>query len=200
MGKDMERRYATGEKIELREASEGNGPGTIVGRAVVYNSRSKKLFGSFYEEVMPGALDASLSNTGIRALYEHDSRATLGKVGSGTLRLLPSADGIDVEIDLPNTSAGRDAAELVSRGDVSGMSFGFTNGVWDWIESETGDDLGKLKRADLLEVTLTANPAYMATSAAKRSLDESKAEQGTRTDRAHLERELRLREAEFDLL
>lgn len=218
-----ERRFATGTKPQLRTNRSASSPGTIVGRAIVYNSRSEKIGGQFYEVVLPGALDGSLSDQSIRALFEHSGMHTLGKMGSGTLRLMPGADGIDVEIDLPNTGAGRDAAELVSRGDISGMSFGFTDGAWDWSESSDGSDIGFLKKARLLEITLTANPAYLSTTAtltsgvSGRSRPRSNAGAGASaqdrqaklqaaekwlasTKPTHRERRLRLAEAELELM
>lgn len=193
-----ERRFSIGGKPLLRSNRSGSSPGTVVGRAVSYNSRSEKIGGQFYEEVLPGALDASLSDQRIRALLEHNGQSTLGKVSSGTLRIMPRSTGIDVEIDLPNTTAGRDAAELVSRGDIDGMSFGFTDGQWDWDSTPDGTDIGYLKRARLIEVTLTANPAYSDTAAVLSSgaSGRSRSRSNTGAGASTQDREARLQEAE----
>jgi len=74
---------------------------------------------------------------------------------------------------LPNTSYGRDAAELVRRGDVTGFSFGFsmpTRGGDEW--SADGTER-LLKSVRLFEVSLVAFPAYSGTAgtATVRGLD-----------------------------
>src|SRR3546814_1026934 len=86
----------------------------------------------------------------------------------GTLRLKEDDKGLAVEIDLPDTSDGRDVATLIQRGDVSGMSFGFrvTHDEWD----ETVDPPVRTVHAvELREVSVVSEPAYEGTSIALRS-------------------------------
>jgi hypothetical protein len=78
-----------------------------------------------------------------------------------------------VSATLPNTTHGRDAAELVKRGDVSGFSFGFSlpgRGGDSW--SDDGTER-VLKSVRLHEVSLVAFPAYPETNgtATVRGLD-----------------------------
>lgn len=160
-----ERRYHSGGKPRLVQTRSGNSPGTVVGYAVVFNSRSEKLGGAFYETIDPSAFDGSISDPNVRALYEHLTHGTLGKQSAGTLRLSKDSKGILAEIVLPNTTYGRDAAESVRRGDIDGMSFGFGDADWEWSSTPGGDDLGHVTRGRLFEVTLTSSPAYRATSA-----------------------------------
>ena len=78
-----------------------------------------------------------------------------------------------VEIDLPDTTDGRDLAVSLERGDISGMSFGFrvTKDTWD----ETGDmPMRTIQAVDLFEVSAVAFPAYDDTSLALRSLENAK--------------------------
>jgi len=68
-----------------------------------------------------------------------------------------------VEADLPNTSTGRDARELIGRGDVDSMSFGFTvarNGD-EW---SADGSVRTLTKINLHEVSIVAFPAYTATA------------------------------------
>jgi HK97 family phage prohead protease len=53
---------------------------------------------------------------------------------------------------------GRDLLELVGRGDISGMSFGFraTNETWDFKQDPCVRTV-----TELLEITFTATPAYI---------------------------------------
>jgi uncharacterized protein len=69
---------------------------------------------------------------------------------------------------VPNTTDGNDLWELVERGDVSGMSFGFRVLRQEW--DERGDtDIRIIKEVELLEVSAVAFPAYDGTEIGKRS-------------------------------
>jgi hypothetical protein len=77
-----------------------------------------------------------------------------------------------VEATLPNTTVGRDARELISKGIVDSMSFGFTvarNGE-EWSADGT---VRTLTRISLHEVSIVSFPAYPSTagSTAVRGLD-----------------------------
>lgn len=61
----------------------------------------------------------------MRALYEHNYTQLLGRTKSGTLVLSEDDTGLRFELTPPNTQLGNDVLELVERGDISGMSFGF---------------------------------------------------------------------------
>lgn len=162
---------ATG--IEWRNAAEfrSAAPGRLVGYAAVYGAWSQDL-GGFVERVAPGAFDASLREPDrILALWDHDGRHVLGRVGARTLRLASDTKGLHFEIDLPPTTAGRDLGALVERGDVAGASFAFQvrpNGdTWEHVGTIVRRVLRDL---DLKEITVTADPAYPDTSVAKRHL------------------------------
>lgn len=122
--------------------------------------------GEFVEVIRPGAFTRTLTAEtagAIRAIYEHDGRSLLGRLGSGTLRLSEDATGLAFELDLPDTTLGRDLAHLVERGDVGGCSFGFLPVRDNWTE-EGGRPVRELRDVDLFEVTITASPAYDTTS------------------------------------
>ncbi|MDZ3836822.1 MAG: HK97 family phage prohead protease [Rhodospirillales bacterium] len=150
-------------------------PGKLAGYAAVYGAWSSDL-GGFAERVAPGAFDASLAAPrDILALWDHRERHVLGRVGAGTLRLGSDAIGLSFELDLPDTTAGRDLAVLVSRRDVAGASFAFR--VQPGGERWSFDD-GKVRRTltdvALAEITVTAQPAYGETSVALRSLQQQR--------------------------
>jgi HK97 family phage prohead protease len=91
----------------------------------------------------------------------------LGRVKAGTLRLWEDDQGLAFEITPPDTSDGRDAVTLISRGDVDQMSFGF-NVALDgdqWSEDDAGMPVRTLTRVNLMEVSPVTWPAYTATSA-----------------------------------
>lgn len=129
--------------------------------------------GYFREKIAPGAFSETLKSADVRALVNHDTGRVIGRSTSGTLRLVEDERGLAVEIDLPDTSDGRDLAVQLERGDISGMSFGFrvTHDEWD----ETGDTpLRTVRAIELYEVSAVAFPAYDDTEIALRSLEDAK--------------------------
>jgi HK97 family phage prohead protease len=116
-----------------------------------------------YADGVVGRIEAENEGTG----------AVLGSTRAGTLTLTEDERGLRVSATLPNTSYGRDAKELVARGDVSAFSFGFSmpaRGGDEW-NSEGTERV--LKSVRLHEVSLVAFPAYPETAgtATVRGLD-----------------------------
>lgn len=149
---------------------------TIAGHAAVFNSETD-IGGYFREVIAPGAFKDTIAGD-VRALIDHDSGRVIGRTTAGSLRLSEDDHGLAVEIDLPDTTDGRDLATLIERGDISGMSFGFvvTKQTWD----ETGETPKRtIEAVELHEVSVVAFPAYDDTSIAMRSLDEAR--KGRRT-------------------
>lgn len=143
---------------------------TLTGYAAVFNSEAN--LGAFSEVVRRGAFAKSLATgSNIRALYHHEGSALLGTTRGGTLQLREDAQGLAFELSLPDTSHGRDLAILVDRGDVAGCSFGFRvpEGGDRWEQRGT-QPVRELLAVDLVEITLTSDPAYADTSVAMRSL------------------------------
>lgn len=160
----MERRGA----IEIRAAA-GN---RLEGYAALFNTPSSDL-GGFTEVIRPGAFSASLAaSPDVLALYEHDTRHVLGRTTAGTLKLEEDAKGLRFQIDVAATSLGRDLLVSVGRGDVRGASFAFRAQEDRWTEGYNGM-MRELIAVDLLDVTVTANPAYPDTSVARRALEQA---------------------------
>jgi HK97 family phage prohead protease len=166
----LETRVFDVDAFEVREDSDGM---HLEGYAAVFNSRSENL-GGFTETIAPGAFRSSLkSRNDIKLLWNHDSGAVLGSTRAGTLALTEDDKGLRVSATLPNTTHGRDASELIRRGDVTAFSFGFslpTRGGDSWNDNGTERIL---KSVRLHEVSLVAFPAYPGTagSATVRGLD-----------------------------
>lgn len=169
----MERRALTAAP-ELRA---DDGAKVARGYAALFNSETE-IGGYFKERIAPGAFTGALE-ADVRALIDHDTGRVIGRTAAGTLRLSEDERGLFVEIDLPDTTDGRDLAVQLERGDITGMSFGFrvTKEEWD----ETGDmPVRTIKAVDLYEVSAVAFPAYADTEIALRSLEKAKAEQDER--------------------
>jgi uncharacterized protein len=166
----LETRIVEVDKFEIREDTDGM---HLEGYAALFNSRSENL-GGFTETIKPGAFRSSLkSRNDVKLLWNHDSGAVMGSTRAGTLQLTEDDRGLRVSATLPDTTYGRDARELVRRGDVTGFSFGFSmpaRGGDEW-NSEGTERV--LKSVRLHEVSLVAFPAYPATNgtATMRGLD-----------------------------
>jgi HK97 family phage prohead protease len=166
----VERRVKTDVDFELRvEATESDGM-RFTGYAAVFDSDSEPL--PFIERIMPGAFRRSLkSRNEVKLFKNHNMDEVLASTRSKTLRLSEDSKGLLAEATLPDTTAGRDLAVLMKRGDVHAMSFGFS--VPNRGDSWSDDGMTRqLKEIRLHEVSIvTGFPAYEATTASVRSLD-----------------------------
>lgn len=172
----MERRSVAAPP-EIRSGDKGK---KIAGYAAVFNEETE--IGSFREIIAPGAFRDTL-NGDVRALVDHDTGRIIGRSKAGTLRLDEDDHGLAVEIDLPDTTDGRDLAVSIERGDISGMSFGFrvTKDEWD----ESGDTpLRTIRAVELFEVSAVAFPAYDGTELAMRSREKASAEKAKQDEEA----------------
>lgn len=167
----MERRFVNPTVVELR-AEDRDGKPVLTGYAARYESLSVPLNdgdGEFREVLAPGAFKRSLeSDQDLVALAHHDSTMVLGRRSAKTLKAWEDDKGLRVEIIPPDTSLGRDIVELVRRGDLGAMSFGFEV-VDDEVRSEGGEVIRTVKDLNLFEVSIVTWPAYPATSIHVRS-------------------------------
>jgi len=153
--------------FELREEGDGM---TFVGYAAKFNSPSEDL-GGFVETIEPGAFRKSLrSRNDVKLLVNHDTGRVLASSRSGTMKLYEDEIGLRVEASLPNTTDGRDMAELLRRGDLNKMSFGFSVQKDSWNNEMTQRTL---KSVRLFETSIVSFPAYSQTEAMVRSLDKA---------------------------
>jgi len=146
-------------EFEVREESDGM---HFSGYAALFDSPSEPL--PFIERIQRGAFKRSLkTRNDIKFLWNHDSGEILGSTRARTLTLSEDDRGLKVEGTLPNTSRGRDVAELLRRNDIDAMSFGFS--VPQGGDTWSGDGSQRtLRQVSLHEVSLVAWPAYTATA------------------------------------
>jgi uncharacterized protein len=188
--------------LEIREANEENEKRTISG-SIKYNTESAEMrdwWGdTFVEEIAAGAFDESLKTRGVVGLWSHDTSKVLGSTKSGTLRIESGEKELRFELDLPNTTVGNDAWEMIKRGDVDGVSFGMrvTKDKWSQIE-RNGEKIYKrsILDAELYEISPVAFPAYPANEVSVRSLDEYREQQ----KRASIEYKKRKLSMELELM
>jgi HK97 family phage prohead protease len=152
---------------ELRAVDESSNGMSFGGYAWRYNEPSLPL--PFTERIAAGAFTRTLkSRNDIRAYYNHNDEMLLGSTRAKTLRIEDRADGGYVEIDLPDTELGRSTAYHIRRGDITGMSFGFSTVADEW--SQDGNER-TLNEVRLHEVSVVSGvPAYPTTTASVRNL------------------------------
>lgn len=136
----------------------------LEGYAALFNTEAR--IGSMVETIRAGAFAGSLSRD-VLALVDHDASRVLGRTKSGTLRISEDTRGLAFDLDLPDTQAARDVLALAERGDLGGMSFGFS--VPDGGDHWNGDRR-ELRKVNLFEISVvSAWPAYDGTVVNARS-------------------------------
>ena len=199
-------------QIEFRADGESR---TATGYAAMFNLDSGDL-GGFTESIAPGAFEAALKKSDVRALFNHNPDLVLARTASGTLKLETDGVGLRYTFDIPNTSYGNDFAEMLKRGDVSQSSFGFTveRDAWESASEEkaAGSKYPKMKRTilevrELFDVSPVTYPAYPDTTVALRSMPggdtgeilNNENEEARLIQADHLKRNIRLREMEASI-
>jgi HK97 family phage prohead protease len=144
--------------IEIR-SSEHDGKRQVEG-IIPYNSESVPIWGVI-EVIDKDAFKKTLEEkNNVRALFNHNDSKVLGSTKSGTLTLEDSSAGLVCRCELPNTTYANDLFEVISRGDVKTMSFGFY--PIRWVDDGTKR---VLKEVELDEVSFgVAYPAYPETN------------------------------------
>lgn len=127
----------------------------------------------YVEKVARGVFRKALTRSdNVPLLLEHDPHQLLATTQSGNLRLKEDGRGLLTEAKLPDNALAEYARSLIDAGDMRGMSYGVsldprtdTMLVKDgnvWVRTITGVK-------ELLDVSLTWQPAYTATSVELRS-------------------------------
>lgn len=163
--RELELRNHSG-AVEFRASDKG---GTLRGYASVFNRLSQNL-GGFVERVDPAAFNKSLADgIPVFARYNHDDNHLLGTTEAETLRLSVDGTGLHYEVDLPDTSSGRDVRVLAERGDLRHSSFAFRTLDDEWDFTPEGFPMRTLLAVQLVDVAPVNNPAYRDTTTGLRS-------------------------------
>lgn len=151
------RQFANDVKLETRANGEST-KNLLVGYAARFDVLGED-WGGYREKILPGAFIKALEENDIRAFWGHDTDwLPLGRKSAGTLKLEEDDKGLRFELDLPDWAT--DLAESVQRGDVDGMSFGFTRYVDDWNE---GGTIRTFSELNLIEISPVNFPAWRQT-------------------------------------
>ena len=164
-------------KLENVSANEDGGTRYIYGK-IPYNTKSQKMYIGYsdcrFEKLDRNVFHKTLGDkSNVFANYSHDQSKILGSTKSNTLELEDKEDGLYIRCKVPNTSWGNDTWEVISRGDVTTMSFEFI--PYDWVDDKIEDTV-TLRSAKLEAVAFcVAEPAYLETdsyaSFRKRNID-----------------------------
>ena len=178
--------------LKVREAGEGEQSRTIEGTPIVFGVRSVNLTPwsetrAVYEVLEKGCITPELlKRSDVILNLNHNSNVTnvLGRFRNtekDTLQLTLNEENMECRCDMPHTNNANDTLELMRRGDITGMSFAFSddyqdseNGVsYERTDEKTEDGkevwLRHVKRiTGLYDVSIVTHPAYEQTSVGTR--------------------------------
>jgi len=213
--------------LKVREAGEGKQSRTIEGTPIVFGVRSVNLTPwsetrAVYEVLEKGCITPELlQRSDVILNLNHSDKVpdVLGRfrnTDKDTLQLTLNEDNMECRCDMPNTNNANDTLELMKRGDITGMSFAFSddyqdseNGVsYERTDEKTEDGkevwLRHVKRiTGLYDVSIVTHPAYDQTSVGTRETSDEidkaidaqlKREQGQETEDQRKSRENKERE------
>jgi len=178
----MERRFLKCESAPVSVETREDGGSRIAGYAAVFHRAGDagteyQLYEDVVERIAPTAFNRAISERhDVRALFNHSSDHILGRSLSGTLRLSVDERGLRYEVDMPDTQIGRDVAESIRRGDLTGSSFAFTPLKQSWQADRANNrDVRIIEDVMLHDVGPVTYPAYESTSAGIRSQGDDEA-------------------------
>ena len=178
--------------LQVREPQEGEQESrTIVGMPVLYNVRSVNLTPwsedrEVYEVLEAGFITPELlQRSDVVLNLNHSNKVTdiLGRYRNSerdTLSLDLLAQGMACRCDMPHTNNANDTLELMRRGDITGMSFAFSDNPHDKASvtyeqtNERSADGKEIwlrhvrKATGLYDVAIVTHPAYEQTSVVTR--------------------------------
>lgn len=168
MERELERRTRMG-ALECRARDDGTAGKVISGHFAIFDSLSEPVWDSFKEEIKTPAFNRTLKEADdILALIHHDPKSVLGSTAARTLDLQVDKTGLAgsaYPVDSPENVG---LMMNMEKGNIRGASFGFFAVSTKW-RQENGWDIREVWDLDLVEVTVTAFPAFKATSLGVRS-------------------------------
>jgi len=160
---DIEKRFVQFRATRTSGADNKPGPLVLDGLVLPYGKRAK--IGQFSEEFRAGAFKASGTLDDVIVNIQHDRTKPVARTGAG-LVLNDDEDALRAVIDVPETSYGREAAELVEARILQGFSVEFRA-----IEQEWNGKHRIVTAAHLVGIGLVDRPAYSDAQIAKRFLN-----------------------------
>ena len=149
----------------------------VSGYAIVWGVESRIMWDGeeFVEIIARGAItEDDITKFDVKALFNHKSDYLLARSvnGQGTLNLTIDEVGLRFSFVTPDTTWGKDVLELIKRGDLRGCSFAFVvnRGDVEYTRREDGMCLRVINKiAELHDVSVVVEPAYLQTTVSARS-------------------------------
>ena len=171
-----ERRF-NATQFRVLEGTNLGSAGTLVGYASIYSTPGSKYglsedMGGWRERCSFGMAKRYLtSNPDIKGLRDHNPSLILCRTANGTLKLAEDGVGLRCEMNIADTSTGRDTMVLVRSGTVDQMSFAFAIDGSDgesWDEEPDYDDpdgerklmVRTLRAVKIYDASIVTSPAY----------------------------------------
>lgn len=154
----------------LRE--DGSTQRYISGYAVVFEQYSRSFYDEWVEIIDRGAF-ASTDMSDVVMVVDHSHNAgdvlARSRNGEGTLDISVDDVGVKFRFAVPDTSVGRDIAQLIERGDISECSFAFWVKADEWrygvgFGDKTMDERRILAVDKLADLSIVMRGAYPTTS------------------------------------
>lgn len=171
------RKFKLNGDVQIRSLDNQEEESRIVcGYAVRFESDSQYM--GLIEVIKKGAItEETIMNSDIYARLNHNEDTVLARsrYGEGSLALELREDGLYYEFEAPHTATGDELLEHIKRGEITSSSFAFTlpeDGSGEHYYNQDGVlrcDVLKIDR--LYDVSPVFEPAYLATSCNKRSLE-----------------------------
>lgn len=155
----------------------------VSGYAIVWDVESRIMWDGeeFVEVISRGAItEDDLAKSDVKALFNHRHDYLLARSvnGQGTLGLTIDEVGLRFSFIAPETTWGNDVLELIKRGDLRGCSFAFVvnPGDVEYTRRKDGMCLRVINKiADLHDVSVVVDPAYLQTTVSARSWEAASA-------------------------
>lgn len=155
-------------QFELRAQQDEKHGHHVVGRPIVYNSRTD--IGPFDEIIEPGALEKT-NLKDVRFLVNHNTSMiplarSRNNNENSTMQMTVDETGMEIRVDLDveRNSDARSLYSAIERGDISGMSFMFSVDEESWENLESDHPTRRILRIGAVaEVSAVTFPAYEAT-------------------------------------
>lgn len=156
------------ENIKLPCEFRATGNGKLIEGVIPYNSTAD--IGGYLEMLQRGCFAESIADGHtVFALHSHDQSKPLANSTAGTLTLEDKPDGLHVTIKPdPASTWGKDTLIAAKRGDLGGLSFGFTllpgGETWE-------GNLRTITNAELHEISPVVWPCYEQSTISVRNKD-----------------------------
>lgn len=140
---------------QASESVQGDG---LSGLAIVFDQWSVDL-GGFKERIRPAAINRTIQEQiDVRALWNHNTDLTLGRLSAGTLTAEKRSGGYWIRLVAPSWASAQ--METVERRDVTGQSFAFrtVDDEWDFDHETPLRDVLDMRVSETSGVSFPAYP------------------------------------------